>query len=75
MSAGLLFALLPLIIVEIALLVYAILDVVKPERIVKGGNKTIWVLIIVFVNFIGPIIYLTVGREGAPWDTPSGPRQ
>ena len=54
--------LIPLIIIEIALLVIALVDLVKRPR-VKGGSKLVWVLIIVLVNIIGPIIYLILGRE------------
>jgi len=54
--------LIPLIIIEIVLLVIALVDLVKRER-VKGGNKLVWVLVIVLVNIIGPIIYLILGRE------------
>jgi len=30
---------------------------------VKGDSKVVWALIIIFVNVIGPILYLLVGRE------------
>ncbi|MEQ8197941.1 MAG: PLDc N-terminal domain-containing protein [Clostridiaceae bacterium] len=29
---------------------------------VRIGNKTLWIIIIVFVNIIGPILYFLVGR-------------
>ena len=54
--------LIPLIIIEIVLLVIALVDLVKRER-VKGGNKLVWVLVIVLISIIGPIIYLILGRE------------
>lgn len=53
---------LPLILIEIGLLVWAIVDLVKRER-VRGGNKLIWALIIIFISTLGPIIYLVWGRE------------
>lgn len=49
--------LLPLIIVQIGLMIYALVDLIKRDR-VRFNNKLIWLLIIVFINFIGPIIYL-----------------
>jgi CDP-diglyceride synthetase len=61
-SSTLLLLLIPLIILELGLMIWALLDVIKRER-VKGGNKVVWILIIVLVNIIGPIIYLLVGRE------------
>ena len=54
--------LIPLFLLEIGLLVFALLDVIKRKR-VRGNNKIIWVLIIVLVEIIGPIIYLAIGRQ------------
>ena len=31
----------------------------------RGGSKLVWVLIIVFINILGPIIYFVAGREEA----------
>lgn len=53
--------LIPLLIIEIGLLIVALWDLFKRER--TRGPKWLWVVIIVLVNFIGPIIYLAVGRE------------
>ncbi len=56
--------LIPLFVLEIALLVIALVDVVKRER-VKGGNKVVWMLVIIFISIIGPIVYLLLGwQEG-----------
>ena len=41
---------------------FALHDLVKRER-VRGGNKGLWVVLIVLVNIIGPILYLLLGRE------------
>ena len=54
--------LIPLIIIQVALAVIALVDLVKRER-VRGGNKLVWVLVIVLVSTIGPIVYLLAGRE------------
>lgn len=57
--------LIPLLIVQVVLMVVALVDLVKRER-VRGGNKVIWGVVIVLVNIIGPIVYLLAGRlEGA----------
>ena len=72
---GLFYALLPIIVIQAALLIYALIDLMKPERVVRGGNKTVWVLVIVLVNIIGPILYLTIGREGERWDGPPDVRR
>jgi hypothetical protein len=52
----------PLILVEIGLMGFALYDLVKRKR-VKGGNKWVWGVIIVVVNLIGPILYFVIGRE------------
>jgi hypothetical protein len=55
--------LLPLVVLQLGLIVAALYDLEKDERRVRGGSKLVWVLIIVFVNVIGPIVYFTAGRE------------
>jgi len=52
----------PLILVEIGLMAFALYDLVKRRR-VKGGNKWVWGVVIVVVNLIGPILYFVIGRE------------
>jgi hypothetical protein len=58
----------PLFLIEIALMVVALVDVVKRER-VRGGNKVVWILVIVLISMIGPMVYLLFGREEAPLDS------
>jgi hypothetical protein len=54
--------LIPLLIIQVALMVIALVDLKNRER-VRGGNKVVWVLVIILISIIGPIIYLLVGRE------------
>jgi hypothetical protein len=58
--------LIPLFIIQMALMVIALVDVIRRERV--RGNKVVWIVIIVLVNIIGPIIYLLFGRQEAPID-------
>ena len=51
----------PIIILQLILLVVALLDLARRER--TRGPKWVWVLVILFINIIGPILYLVVGRE------------
>ena len=53
--------LIPLFVLEVALLVIALVDLVKRER-VRGSNKVVWALVIIFISIIGPIVYLLLGR-------------
>ena len=52
----------PLAAIQLGLLGFALYDLVKRNR-VTGGNKLVWGLVIVLVGIIGPILYLTIGRE------------
>jgi hypothetical protein len=53
--------LIPILLLQLALIVVALLDLARRER--TRGPKWLWVLIIVLVNLIGPILYFVVGRE------------
>jgi hypothetical protein len=62
-STNLLLILLPLVVIELGLVVFSLVDLLKPERRVVGGNKLVWAMIIVLVSTIGPIVYLLAGRK------------
>jgi hypothetical protein len=57
----LLLLLTPIIIIQLVLMIIALWDLIKREK--TKGPKWLWVIIILLVNFIGPIIYLVIGRE------------
>ena len=63
LSASLLLILLPLVVIELGLVVFSLVDLFKPERRVVGDNKLVWALVIVVVGTIGPIVYLLAGRK------------
>jgi hypothetical protein len=62
-STSLLLIVLPLVLIELGLVVFSLIDLFKPERRVIGDNKLVWALIIVLVGTIGPIVYLLAGRK------------
>jgi glucose uptake protein GlcU len=53
----------PIIVIEIGLIIYALHDLLRPERTVRGESKLMWGLVILFISLLGPILYLTVGRQ------------
>lgn len=53
--------LIPVFIIQLGLMIFALVDLAKTPK--TRGPKWVWVLIIVFVNMIGPIIYFIIGRE------------
>jgi len=53
----------PIIVIQIGLILYALRDLLRPERTVRGESKLMWGLIICLISLVGPILYLTVGRR------------
>ena len=53
--------LIPIILVELGLLVFAMVDLLRREH--TKGPKWLWALLIIFIQIIGPVVYLLVGRE------------
>lgn len=51
---------LPLIILQFGLLIYCIVEILKKG--VRNLNKPLWIAIL-FINMIGPIAYLIIGRK------------
>ncbi len=57
--------LIPLLIVEFALLIVALRHILTHEHY-KRGNRSLWLLItIVGMNYVGPILYFLLGKEDA----------
>ena len=52
--------LIPIILLEIGLMVFALLDLSRRERV--NGPKWAWALIIILIQLIGPIAYFVAGR-------------
>jgi hypothetical protein len=53
--------LIPVIVIELALMITALVDLIRREQ--TRGPKWAWALVIVLVNFIGPIVYFVIGRK------------
>jgi hypothetical protein len=51
----------PLIIIEYGLLIFALVQLVRSE--VNYMPKWGWALLIIFINIIGPVVFLIVGRK------------
>ncbi len=55
--------LIPLAIAELALLGYTIFHILTHKNY-KRGNRTLWlVVVIIGIEFIGPILYFLLGKE------------
>ena len=57
--------LIPLMVVQFSLLGYTLYHILT-HKSYKRGNRTLWLIIaIVFMNFVGPILYFLLGKEDA----------
>lgn len=54
--------LIPFLVIEVGLLVIALVDLIRRDQ-VRHLPKWAWAVIIIVINFIGPIAYLLLGRE------------
>jgi len=41
--------------------IIALVDILKSEF--KGNNKIVWILVVLFANFFGAILYFLIGRK------------
>ena len=65
LPSGALVALIVLGIVEVALAVYCIVNIVRRPAVL-GDRKWVWIVIVALFNLVGAIIYLAVGRVQPP---------
>lgn len=54
--------LIPIMIIQAALVIFAIVHIVKHQKF-RFGNMVIWLIIVLFFSVIGPILYFTIGRK------------
>ena len=57
--------LIPLVIVEFALFGYTLHHILTHENY-KKGNRVLWLVIVILgINYVGPILYFLIGKEDA----------
>ena len=54
--------LIPLAVAQYGLMGYAIYHILTHSKY-KVGNRPMWLIISILINFIGPILYLVIGKE------------
>ena len=52
----------PLILIDLIFKIYAVVDILKVDRKVKGGNKIIWILVSMLISY-GWVIYFIFGKD------------
>lgn len=53
--------LVPLVILEIILAITALVHVLKNPKY-RFGNKIMWIVVVLFIQIIGPVVYFAFGR-------------
>ena len=53
------------LVAQIAIDAYALVDLWRRDR-VAGGRKWLWLILILIGNFAGPVLYLAIGRDAPP---------
>ncbi|KXH83772.1 PLDc N-terminal domain-containing protein [Sporosarcina sp. HYO08] len=51
----------PLIALQFILMIVALVDIIRNQR--TNGPMVMWLLIVIFINTIGPILYFIFGRK------------
>ena len=55
--------LIPLVIIQFGLLGYTLYHILTHKNY-KRGTRTLWLIVVlVFMNFVGPILYFLLGKE------------
>ncbi len=51
----------PILGIQLLLVIIALVSCIRSEK--TNGPKWMWVLIILFINIIGPMLYFVIGRR------------
>ena len=54
--------LLPIIVIQVILAVIALVDLLR-QKTYRFGNQFFWIIVVLFVQLIGPILYFTIGKR------------
>ncbi len=55
-------AVLPIVVINLSLVIWSVVDWSKRKKF-KLLSKNIWLLLILFIQLVGPILYLVAGRD------------
>lgn len=54
-------AIAPILVLHFILMITALVSCMREEK--TNGPKWMWILVILFINLIGPVLYFVVGRR------------
>jgi uncharacterized membrane protein YsdA (DUF1294 family) len=53
--------LIPIILIQFGLLIAALVHILR-HKTYKAGNRTLWIVLVIVINIIGPILYFIIGK-------------
>lgn len=53
--------LVPVILLQVVLAIAALMHVLKHQDY-RWGNRNLWIVLVLFLQIIGPVLYFTTGR-------------
>ena len=53
--------LIPILIIELALAITALVHVLRHPNY-RFGNKAVWIIVVLLIQIIGPVVYFVFGR-------------
>lgn len=53
--------LLPIILIQFGLMITALVHVLR-HSYYRFGNKVVWIVVVVFIQIVGPVVYFAFGR-------------
>lgn len=54
-------AIVPILVLHLLLMITALVSCIREEK--TNGPKWMWILVILFINLIGPVLYFVLGRR------------
>lgn len=51
----------PILVLQLILTIVALISCIRQET--TNGPKLLWIVLILFVNLLGPILYFVIGRR------------
>lgn len=57
---------LPLVLLNLGLVIFSLIKIIKEG--VANLNKGLWILIVIFFNMVGPVLFLLLGRKKDNYD-------
>lgn len=53
--------LIPLAVIQLALMIASIVHILRHDTY-RCGNRVLWIILCLFVNIIGPVLYFAIGK-------------